>query len=177
MAYALQVLATLAGGVLLARVLAARSPSFKRAPIAGVGLAAALAAGALFWEHVYQIGSGLPDATQVDFALSSFEAQHAADRGANNAFLAWARKAMLTTAPHGRGTYYLEPATIFNEPELSQWSTYELLPERATAKISEADWIVFYGQRPVLSAEQRHQFGGIVEFSPGYGLAARSHAR
>jgi hypothetical protein len=109
--------------------------------------------------------------------VSSFAAQHAADPGANNTFLAWARKEMLTVDARNHGTYYLKPATVLKEPELGQWSTYELLPERATSRLSEADWIVFYGVSPALTAEQRRQFGGIIQFSPGYALALRSNAR
>ncbi len=172
-----QVLGFLAGGVVLARVLAAGSLPQERFPLAGVGLVAALVAGVLFWDHVWQIGSGLPESTRTASAVSSFAAQHAADPGANNTFLAWARKEMLTVTSHGRGTYYMEPATVLKEPELGQWSTYELLPERATSKLSEADWIVFYGVSPILTAEQRRQFGGLTQFSPDYALALRYHAR
>jgi hypothetical protein len=172
-----QVLGFLAGGVVLARVLAAGSSPLERFPLAGVGLAAALVAGVLFWDHVWQIGSGLPGSTRTASAVSSFVAQHAADPGVNNTFLAWARKEMLTVTAHDHSTYYLEPATVLKEPELGQWSTYQLLPERATAKLSEADWIVFYGVNPTLTSEQRRQFGGITQFSPGYALALRSNAR
>jgi hypothetical protein len=171
-----QVLGFLAGGAVLARALAGSS-LLERFPLAGVGLAVVLVAGVLFWDHVWQIGSGLPESTRTASAVSSFAAQHAADPGANNTFLAWARKEMLTVTAHGRGTYYLEPTTVLKEPQLGQWSTYELLPERATLKLSEADWIVFYGVKPILTPEQRRQFGGITQFSSGYALALRSNAR
>ena len=172
-----QVLGFLAGGVVLTRVLTVDSSKLDRLPLVGVGLAVALVAVVRFSDHVWQIGSGLPGSTRNASAASSFAAQHAADPGANNAFLAWARKEMLTVTARGRGTYYLEPAMVLKEPELWQWSTYELLPERATSKLSEADWIVFYGVNPVLTAEQRRQFGGITQFSPSYALALRSDAR
>jgi hypothetical protein len=176
MALVFQVLGVLAGGVILSFVLArGRRPS-KRLPMAGVGLAGALVACVLFLYHVYQNGSELPGATAADSAVSSFAAQHAGDPNAFNAFLVWARTEMLADTAHELGTYYLEPHSVLEDAELGQWSTYELLPERATSKLSEADWIVFYGVIPTLTAEQHRQFGQITAFSPGYALALRSDA-
>jgi len=171
----LEVVGVLAGGLALTRMLARRSPPLKRRPTAAVGLAAAAVAVVLFAYHVYEIGSGLPEPTRAYAAISPFVAQHAADLRANNAFLEWARNEMAADATH-RGTYYLEPATILADAELGQWSTYVLLPERATAKLSEAEWIVFYGVQPSLTPAQSRQFGSISEFAPGYALAPRSHA-
>ncbi len=172
-----QVLGFLAGGAILTRILTAGSSSYERFSVACVGLAAAIVAGVLFWDHVWQIGSGLPESTRTASAASSFAAQTAPDPSANNTFLGWARNEMRTVTGHGRDTYYLEPATVLREPELGQWSTYELLPERATSKPSEANWIVFYGIPPTLTAEQRRTFSKIIRFSPGYALALRSNAR
>jgi hypothetical protein len=171
----LKVVGVLAGGLAVARMLARRSPSLKRRPMAAVGLAAALVAAVLFVYHVYEIGSGLPEATRASAAVTPFVAQHAGDLNANNAFLVWAQQVMAAHTTH-RGTYYLEPETLLANAELGQWSTYVLLPERATTKLGEAEWIVFYGVEPSLSAEQRRQFGSISEFAPGYALASRSHA-
>jgi hypothetical protein len=176
MALAFQVLGFLVAGGILAYVLAEGSLRIERFLLAGVGLAIALVASVLFWDHVWQIGSGLPESTRTASEVSSFAAQHAADPGANNAFLAWARREMLTVA-RDRGTYYLEPTMVLKEPQLGQWSTYELLPERATSKLSEADWIVFYGATSNTRAERRRQFGPIMQFSPGYALARRISAR
>ena len=131
----------------------------------------------LFWDHVWQIGSELPRSTRAASAVSSFDARHEGDPSANNLFLEWARKEMLAVAPHGRGTYYMEPASVLEEPRLGQWSTYVLLPERATSQPSEADSIVFYGVSPILTADQGREFGEITEYSPGYALALRSNAR
>jgi hypothetical protein len=172
-----QVLAILGGGFVLARLLGTGYSPLKRFPAAGVGLAGALVAGVLFAYHVYQVGSGLPESTQADAAVSSFSAQHAADPRANNAFLAWARNEMLADSGRDGGAYYMEPATVLENAELGQWSTYELLPERATSKLSEADWVVFYGVTPTLTAEQHRQFGVITQFEPGFALASRSNAR
>jgi hypothetical protein len=171
----LEVVGVLAGGLVLTRMLARRSPPLKRRPMAAAGLAAALVAAVLFAYHVYEIGSGLPEATRTAAVITPFVAQHAADLQANNEFLEWARNVMAADATH-RGTYYLEPGTILANAELGQWSTYVLLPERATSKLDEAEWIVFYGVEPSLNAEQRRQFGAISEFAPGYALAPRSHA-
>jgi hypothetical protein len=175
----LQALGVLVGGLLLARPLARIFPPRTRIPLAGVGLTAALAAGVLFFVHAYETGDGLPGQTRTDSEASLFEAEHAADPNANNAFLQWARNAMLTSPARNRGAgaYYLEPVAILQEPELYQWSTYELLPERVTSKLGEADWIVFYGVLPTLTAKERSQFGEIAEFSRGYAVALRTDAR
>ncbi len=175
MALILEALAILVGGLVLARLLVSFSPSLKRFPIAGVGVVVALGAGVLFWYHAYRIASKLPESTATASEVSSFDAQHEGDTSANNAFLAWARKQMLADT-HGRGTYYLTPASVSEEPELYQWSTYELLPERATPKLREADWIVFYGAKRVSALEQRGKWT-ISQFASGYMLARRSNAR
>lgn len=172
-----QVLGLLAAGVVLTRILTADSSPRERFSLACVGLAAAVVAGVLFWDHVWQIASGLPESTRTAAAASSFTAQTAPDPSANNTFLGWARNEMRTVTTDGHGTYYLEPATVLKEPQLGQWSTYELLPERATSTFREADWIVFYGVPPILTAEQRHTFSKVIQFSPGYALALRSNAR
>ena len=171
-----QVLGFLVGGCILATVFAEGSKRLEFL-LAGVGLVVALVASVLFWDHVWQIGSSLPESTRTASELSSFAAQHAADPSANNEFLAWARHEMLTVATHNRGTYYLEPATVLKEPELGQWSTYELLPERATSKLGEADWILFYGATASMTAERRRHFSPIMQFAPGYALARRLNAR
>jgi hypothetical protein len=171
-----QVLGFLAGGVVLARVLAPGTLQSIRFSLAGVGLVVALVAGVLFWDHVWQIGSGLPESTRTASLVSSFVAQHEADPGANNAFLEWVRKDMLSIAGSD-STYYFEPAKITENPLLYQWSTYELLPGRETAKLSEADWIVFYEASPLQIAELSRQIGKMSQFSPGYALALRYHAR
>jgi hypothetical protein len=171
-----QVLGFLAGGAVLTRIFTAGSSPRERLPLAGVGLAAALVASVLFWDHVWQIGSGLPGSTRTASAVSSFTAQHAPDPGANNAFLAWVRKDMLGITG-GRSTYYFESAKITENPLLYQWGTYELLPGREAAKLSEADWIVFYEASPLQITELSRQIGKMFQFSPGYALALRYHAR
>jgi hypothetical protein len=171
-----QVLGFLAGGAALTRILTASSSPRERFPVACVGLAAAIVAGVLFWDHVWQIGSGLPGSTRTASAVSSFAAQTAPDPSANNVFLGWARNEMRTVTAHGNDTYYLEPATVLKEPELGQWSTYELLPGRATSTPSEANWIIFYGVPTTLTAKQRRTFNRIFRFSPDYALALRSNA-
>jgi hypothetical protein len=173
----LQALAVFGGGLFLARLLGTRLAPLKRLPAAGVGLAGALVAGVLFAYHVYQVGSGLPESTRADAAVSSFAAEHEADPGANNVFLVWARNQMLGDRRNAGGTYYIEPATVLEHAELGQWSTYELLPERATSTLSEATWVIFYGVIPALTAEQRHRFRAITQFAPGFALASRSNAR
>lgn len=171
-----QVLGFLAGGVVLARVLAPGTLQSTRFSVTCVGLVVALVAGVLFWDHVWQIGSGLPESTRTDSLVSPFTAQHEPDPGANNAFLEWARKKMLVGSG-SQSTYYLEPVTIRENSLLDLWSTYELLPERETAKLDEADWIVFYEASPALIAGLSPQFTQISQSSPGYALALRSHAR
>ena len=177
----LEVLGVLVGGLLLARVLllagllSTGPPASPRRSGAGIGVAVALVAGLLFWDHVYQVAGSFPEATRAASEVSPFAAQHAAVHGANNAFLAWARRQMLAGRQE-RGTYYLEPATILGEATPLQWSTYVLSPERATPRLREADWIVFYGIAPQLTAEQSHQFGEIEEFSPDFALAQRLDA-
>jgi hypothetical protein len=193
----LQALAVLVGGLVLARLL---SP-LRSFAMAGVGLMVVLAAGVLFVVHGYKTASTLPEGTEAASEASLFQAEHAADPRANNEFLEWARNTMLA-APHGRvgtgaggtgtgaggtgtggtgtgvvaGTYYIEPAAVLQEAELGQWSTYELLPERATATPAEAEWIVFYGVAPQLSAAEQGRFGQLEEYAPGFALAGRSDA-
>jgi hypothetical protein len=171
-----QVLGFLAGGMALVRLLAQGAPRLTRYPLAGVGMVVALVGGVLFWGHIWQIGSGLPESTRTASLVSSFAAQHEADPGANNAFLEWARKEMLGVAG-SRGTYYLEPAKVLADPLLSLWSTYELLPERETSKLSEAEWIVFYEAGPHLAIKQGRPLEKIFHYSSGYALALKSNAR
>lgn len=173
----LQALAIIVGGIALAVFLGGVLSPLKRTPLSGVGLAVALVAGVLFFVNVYKTGNALSESTQLASETNLFEAEHDGDPAANNEFLEWAREAMLAHG-HGKGggTYYLEPATILANAELGQWSTYALLPERATATPGEADWIVFYDVPLTLTAQEHGQFGDIAEFSTGYGLAARVHA-
>jgi hypothetical protein len=171
-----QMLGFLAGGVVLTRVLAPGTLQSTRFPVTGIGLVVALVAGVLFWDHVWQIGSGLPESTRTASLVSPFVAQHEPDPGANNAFLEWARKKMLVGSG-SQGTYYLEPVTILTDPLLSLWTTYELLPERETSTLREADWIVYYATTPHLMIEQSRSFAKIFRFSPDSALALRSNAR
>jgi hypothetical protein len=173
----LQALAIIVAGIALAVCLGGFLSPLKRAPLSGVGLAVAVVAGVLFFVNVYKTGNALSQSTQLMSETNLFEAEHDGDPGANNEFLEWARNAMLA-GDHGKsgGTYYLEPTTILGSAELGQWSTYALLPERATATPAEADWIVFYGVPLTLTAQEQGHFGDIAEFASGYGLATRVHA-
>jgi hypothetical protein len=173
----LQALAIIVGGIALAVFLGGFLSPLKRAPLSGVGLVVALVTGVVFFVNVYKTGNALSQSTQLTSEANLFEAEHDGDPGANNEFLEWARDRMLAgNHGKGRGTYYLEPTTVLGNAELGQWSTYALLPERATATPAEADWIVFYGVPLTLTAQEHGHFGDIAEFSNGYGLAARVDA-
>jgi hypothetical protein len=173
----LQALAIIVGGIALAVLFGGFLSPLKRAPLSGVGVVAALVAGVLFFVNVFKTGNALSESTQLASETNLFEAEHDGDPGANNEFLEWARDAMLA-GHHGesRGTYYLEPPAILGNAELGQWSTYALLPERATATPAEANWIVFYDVPLTLTTQERGHFGDIAEFSNGYGLATRVDA-
>lgn len=173
----LQAAGVLAAGLVLAWLLASTLSPLQRLRFAGVGIAVVAVAGVLFVVHVLETGSGLSESTAAAAKASRFDAEHAGDPSANNAFLAWARRQML--AHSGRGsTYYLDPPSVLQNAELGQWSTYVLLPERAVGRLAAADWIVFYGAPPPSIAEARGEVGQIVQFAPGFALAARrSHAR
>ncbi|HTZ62852.1 MAG TPA: hypothetical protein VMB51_01980 [Solirubrobacteraceae bacterium] len=180
MSLIVQALAVLAGGLLLARLLRGVLTPLRSFAVAGVGLLVVLAAGVLFVVHGYETASTLTEQTQAAAEASPSEAEHAADPRAQNEFLEWARQTMLAAA-HGRGgaatgTYYIEPAAVLQEAELGQWSTYELLPERATASPAEAEWILFYGVAPRLTPSERDSFGTVDEYAPGFALARRSDA-
>ncbi len=179
MSLILQALAVLVGGLLLARLLGGALAPLRTFALAGVGLLVVLIAGVLFVVNGYETASTLPAATQTASEASLFEAEHAADPRAPNEFLEWARHTMLAAA-HGTAsvgaTYYIEPATVLQEAELGQWSTYELLPDRATATPAEAEWIVFYGVAPRLTAAERSRFDVVKEYEPGFALARRTDA-
>jgi hypothetical protein len=170
----LQALAVLAGGLLLARLLRGVLAPLRSFAVAGVGLLVVLVAVVLFAVHGYETASTLPEQTRAASEASVSEAEQAADPRAENEFLEWARHTMLAAAR--AGTYYIEPAAVLQEAELGQWSTYELLPERATATPAEAQWIVFYGVAPRLTAAERGRFGAVEEYAPGFALARRSDA-
>jgi hypothetical protein len=171
----LQAIGVLAAGLVLAWLLASTLSPLQRSRFAGVGIAATAIVGLLFVVHVLETGSGLPESTASAAKVSLFDAEHAGNPNANNAFLVWARDRMLSKG--GRGsTYYLEPPAVLQNAELGQWSTYVLLPERATAKLAEADWVVFYEVTPESVAQVGGQVGSIVQFAPGYALARRSNA-
>jgi hypothetical protein len=171
----LQAIGVLAAGLVLAWLLASTLSPLQRSRFAGVGVAVTAIVGLLFVVHVLETGSGLPESTANAAKASLFDAEHAGDPSANNAFLVWACDRMLAQSGRG-GTYYLEPSNTLQNAELGQWATYVLLPERATEKLAEADWVVFYEATPESLAQVRGQIGPIVQFAPGYALARRSNA-
>ncbi len=172
----LQAVGVLAAGLVLAWLLASALAPLQRFRFAGVGIAVVAIAGVLFVVHALEIGSGLPESTATAAKASLFDAEHAGNPSANNAFLVWARRQML--AQSGRGsTYYLDPPSVLQNAELGQWSTYVLLPERATAKLAEADWIVFYEATAASFAHVRREVGQLIQFAPGFAVARRSNAR
>lgn len=175
----LQALGVLAVGWFLAWLFGNALSPLKRFPLAGVGLVVAGLASLLFVVHGYETGNALPASTTSASEASLFAAEHAGDPSANNAFLAWARNTMRAHSRHGgdSATYYLEPQAVLTNAELGQWSTYVLLPERATKRPSEAEWIVFYGVAPTLSGQRRSQFGRVIRYASLFGLAQRSDGR
>jgi hypothetical protein len=168
----LEAIGVLAVGLVIAWLFATVLSPLQHSRFVGVGLAVTVLAGLLFVVHLFETGSGFSESTATAAKASLFEAEHAGDPSANNAFLSWARSQMLEKS--GRGsTYYIEPSVLSNA-ELGQWSTYVLLPERETAKLSEAEWIVFYEAPSSLVSQVSGGHSQAIQFSPGFAIARRS---
>jgi hypothetical protein len=173
MSLILQAIGVLAVGLVIAWLFATVISPLQRSRFVGVGIAVLAVAALLFVVHIFETGSGFSEGTATAAKASLFEAEHEGDLNANNAFLAWARNQMLAKSGLG-STYYIEPPAVLENAELGQWSTYVLLPERATATLSQANWIVFYGVAPALVAKISGPHREFTQFSPGFALARRS---
>jgi hypothetical protein len=165
MTLVLQAAGVFAAGFVVTRLLAVRGYTLKRLPLVGLGPTVAVIACLAAVVHGYETGSTL----HTDSAPG--EPVHVP--GVNNAFLEWAQKRIRATA-HGRQvTYSFQPAADLQNGDLLQWGTYVLLPERATSRVREADWVVLYEA----SAAEGRQFGPVVWYTPNFGIARRSVAR
>jgi hypothetical protein len=71
--------------------------------------------------------------------------------------------------------FYLVP-TPTRDQAVYQWFTYRLLPNLASERLEEADWLVFYGATPP-STGLAGMVSRPIEYSPGYSIARVRRAR
>ena len=90
--------------------------------------------------------------------------------GVQSGFAEWIRARL---APGQR--FYLAPSAT-QDVSVYQWFTYRLLPNLATDRPQEADWLIFYGTTPRASG-YIHMIKGIAtRYGPGYSIARARHA-
>jgi hypothetical protein len=166
-----EIAGVLCGGAAVAAALQlAGAPALRRP--AGVAVVVVALASLLFFGNVWDVAKSMRAATRADRALSKQTAELAGGTGANAGFLAWARTRIVgrRQAP----TFWLVPAAARNDGLVYQWSTYQLLPARATDSVREANWIVFYQADPSSVRYDRAAFRRLSVYAPGFAVAART---
>jgi hypothetical protein len=161
--------------VLLAgSVAAAAWSSSKPSPhaIARAIVVLALAFGYLaFFGKVWQTSKSLLSQRSQWEAMTPAEAALAGTpAGVQWGFAEWIRPRL---APGQR--FYLVPSAT-QDVSVYQWFTYRLLPNLATDRAQQADWLIFYGTSPKASG-YLHQIKGLAaQYAPGYSIARVRHA-
>ena|SRR5436190_23880054 len=170
MALLLQVTAVLLAGSVAAFSWSSSKASHQTIARAIVVLAVAFAYLA-FWGKVWQTSKSLLSQRSQWETLTPGEAAVAGTPGGvEGAFAEWIRGRL---RPGQR--FYLVPSAT-QDVSVYQWFTYRLLPNLATDRPQEADWLIFYGTTPRASG-YIHMIKGIAtRYGPGYSIARARHA-
>ena len=163
------------GAVLLAGSVAAVAWSSSKASPQAVARAIvilALAFGYLaFWGKVWPTGKSLLSQRSQWEAMTPAQAALAGTPpGVQSGFAEWIRARL---APGQR--FYLAPSAT-QDVSVYQWFTYRLLPNLATDRPQEADWLIFYGTTPRASGYVHMIKGIATRYGPGYSIARARHA-
>jgi hypothetical protein len=163
------------GAVLMAGfVVAAWTAKPKPAEIARSLLLVAIAfAYIAFWGHLWQTGRSFWSERSDWKTVGRPQADVAGappEPGFQTPFAEWIRERL---KPGDR--FYLVPSPTRDEA-VYQWFTFRLLPNLATDRPQQADWLIFYGTSPRQTG-LIHSIRGIAQqYGPGYSIARTNHA-
>jgi hypothetical protein len=166
----LQVIAVLVAGSVAALVWSSSKTSPQTIARAIVVLAVAfayLAFGAKVWQTSESL---LSQRSQWETLTPGQAAVAGTPGGVQGGFAEWIRSRL---QPGQR--FYLVPSAT-QDVSVYQWFTYRLLPNLATDRPQQADWLVFYGTSPRASGYTHLITGMAARYAPGYSIAKVRHA-
>jgi hypothetical protein len=162
------------GAVLLAGSVAAAAWSSKASPLAvarAIVILAVAFAYVAFWGKLWQTTDSLISQRSQWETLTPAEAAVAGTPGGvDGSFAEWIRGRL---KPGDR--FYMVPSEA-QDVSVYQWFTYRLLPNLATDRPQEADWLVFYGTSPRASGYIHLIKGVAARYAPGDSIARVRHA-
>jgi hypothetical protein len=82
--------------------------------------------------------------------------------GVNAPFVEWAVQQTQTN-----DSWYL----VGQDPTVTQWLSYRMLPRLTLAKPRPGTWLVFYNQTPRKAGYKRAQFSDVRKYAPGFEIA------
>jgi hypothetical protein len=123
-----------------------------------------------FWGKVWQTSKSLLSQRSEWETLTPAEAAVAGTPGGvQGSFAEWIRGRL---KPGER--FYLVPSAT-QDVSVYQWFTYRLLPNLATDRPQQADWLIFYGTSPRASGYIHLVKGVAAQYAPGDSIARVRH--
>jgi xanthosine utilization system XapX-like protein len=167
------------GAVLMAGFVVAVAWTAKPAPAAiarSIGVLAMALGYIAFWGHVWQTGSSFWSQHAKWKSMPRVQAEVAGGRlvlpRVSTEFAEWIRERL---KPGDR--FYIDPSSAPRNEAVYQWYTFRLLPNLASEKPEQADWLIFYGMSPEESKVSDSIPGIAQHYRPGYSISRVRHAR
>ena len=124
-----------------------------------------------FWGKVWQTGDNFLSQRSGWETLKPAQAAVAGTpSGVDGSFAEWIRGRL---KPGDR--FYMVPSAT-QDISVYQWFTYRLLPNLATDRPQQADWLIFYGTTPRASGYIHLIKGVAAQYAPGDSIARVRHA-